>query len=59
MVEDLDSRGDEAPAALANLFVRAAGTNLVVVSHVNVEDKLSALGLEGASGEGLAVPGLV
>lgn len=40
-VEHLGRAGNEAPAAAAHSFVRAARTDLVVVSHINVEDELA------------------
>lgn len=58
LVEDLDGRTDESPAALADLLVGAARADLVVVGHIDIEHQLAALGLQSASGECLAVSGL-
>jgi hypothetical protein len=58
LVEDLDRSANERPAALADLLVRAAGTDLIVVGHIDIEDELAALRLERAGRERLAVAGL-
>jgi len=59
LVEDPHCRPDKSPAALADLLVRAAGTNLVVVGHIDIEHELAALRLERAGRQRLAVPWLL
>jgi len=55
-VDDLDGHGDEGPAAGADAGAGAAGADLVVVGHVDVEDEFFRERAEGGGfAEGLAV----
>lgn len=58
-VEDLHSRSNETPAAFADLLVRAASTDLVIVGHIDIENELTALRLKRTCRERLAVARLV
>jgi hypothetical protein len=58
LVQDLDRRPNESPAPLTDLLVCAASTDLVVVSHIDIEHEFAALRLKRASGKRLAVTGL-
>ena len=55
LVEDIHGDGDEVPAAVADVGAGAAGADLVVVGHVDIEDELAQLGDEVGCADGLAV----
>lgn len=40
-IEDLDCGGNEAPAVVADALAGAAGTDLVIVGHVDIENKFA------------------
>jgi hypothetical protein len=46
-IEDAHSDRDECPAATTYVRTRAAGTNGIVIGHINIEDELSLLRREG------------
>jgi hypothetical protein len=59
VIQDFDRRGDEPPTPLADLLVRAACSNLVIVRHIDIKDQLSPLRLQCSSSKGLPITWLL
>lgn len=55
LVQDVHGRGYEGPAALADVRLRTAGADDVVVCHVDIEHELALSGVEGAWTHGFFV----
>ena len=57
-IEHTDRCADEAPAAFAYVCARTAGSDAIVIRHINVKHELSLNGSECARSHRLLVPGL-